>query len=72
MKIIGIILIVAGILGLAYGGFTYTKDSESVDLGVVDVSVKEKESVPVSPIVAGVGLVAGIIMVAASGGRGTD
>lgn len=56
-KIVGIILIVAGTLALAYGGFTYTKDSHDVKLGPIQFTVKEKETVNV-PIWAGAGGIA--------------
>jgi hypothetical protein len=53
-SIIGAILIVAGILALVYGGFTYTKDSETASLGPIELTVHEKESVNI-PVWAGVG-----------------
>jgi hypothetical protein len=46
-------LIVAGVLGLAYGGFTYTKDTHTGKLGPIEISMKEKEQVNV-PVWAGV------------------
>lgn len=55
-SLLAIVLLVAGVLGLAYGGFTYTKDRHQVDLGVVQLSVDEKERVNV-PLWLGVGLV---------------
>lgn len=45
IKIVAIVLIVAGSLGLIYGGFTYTKDSDQVKLGPVELTVKNKETV---------------------------
>ena len=62
IKILAIVLIVAGTLGLAYGGFTYTKDSEEIKLGPIELTVKDKETVNV-PVWAGVGvLAAGIFL----------
>ena len=62
-KIVGILLIVAGTLGLAYGGFTYTKDKHDVKLGPVQFSVAEKETVSV-PVWAGAGAIAvGVILI---------
>jgi len=52
-----IVLIVAGVLGLAYGGFSYTKDTQEVKLGPLELSVKNKETVNI-PIWAGVGAIA--------------
>jgi len=56
LKIVAILLVVLGILGLAYGGFTYTKKTHTADVGPVHVSVNEKETVNV-PLWAGVGAV---------------
>ena len=55
-------LIIAGSLALAYGGFTYTKDTDRVDLGPVELSVKDKETVNI-PVWLGVGsLAAGVVL----------
>ena len=56
IKIVAVVLIVAGVLGLLYGGFSYTKDTTAVKLGPIELSVKEKESVNV-PIWVGVGAI---------------
>ena len=59
VKLVAIVLIVAGILGLAYGKFSYTKETHDVKLGPFELSVKDKQTVNV-PAWAGVGaLVAG-------------
>jgi hypothetical protein len=55
-KIAAIVLIAAGILGLAYGGFTYTKETHDGRLGPIEFSVKEKGTVNV-PVWAGVGAI---------------
>jgi hypothetical protein len=66
-KMIAVVLIVLGMLALAYGGFTYTKDTTAVKLGPLELSVKEKETVNI-PIWAGIGaiVVGGLLLV---GGR---
>ena len=56
-KVIGILLIAAGTLGLIYGGFTYTKDTHTANLGPVVVQVAEKESVFI-PIAASAAAIA--------------
>lgn len=62
VKILAILLIVAGGLGLLYGGFTYTKDTHQAKLGPIELSVKETETVNV-PIWAGLGaVVAGVVL----------
>ena len=68
IRIVAILLIAAGTLGLVYGGFSYTKDSHDLKLGPVELSVKEKKSVNV-PMWAGVGAIVlgGLLLVV--GGR---
>ena len=55
-KIIAMLLIIVGALGLAYGGFSYTKDTHTADLGALHMSVDEKEHVNV-PVWAGIAAV---------------
>jgi len=55
-KLIALLLIVAGILALAYGGFSYTKKTHSADLGPIEFKVKDKERV-VIPTWAGAGAI---------------
>ena len=55
MRMIGIVVLAVGILALAYGGFSYTRETHDVKLGAVEFSVKEKERVNV-PLWAGVAL----------------
>jgi multidrug transporter EmrE-like cation transporter len=63
-RIVAIALIVAGILGLAYGSFSYTKDTTAVKLGPIELSVKEKKTVNI-PVWAGAGaiVVGGLLLV---------
>lgn len=63
VKIAAIALIVAGIIGLAYGGFTYTTDTHTANLGLIELSVKDKETVQI-PLYAGVGaiLIGGVLL----------
>jgi TRAP-type C4-dicarboxylate transport system permease small subunit len=62
VKMFAIVLIVAGALGLAYGGFTYTKETHQAKLGPIELSVKDTETVNV-PVWVGVGaIVAGMIL----------
>lgn len=62
VKMLAIVLIVAGGLGLLYGGFTYTKETHEAKVGPIVLSVKDQQTVNI-PIWAGVGsLVAGVIL----------
>ena len=63
LKIVAIILIVAGVLGLMYGGFSYTKQTDEVKLGPLQVSVNEKQTVNVPAwLGAGAVIVGGLML----------
>ena len=70
IKIVGIVLIVAGILGLAYGGFSYTSDTHETKIGPLELSVKDTETVNI-PLWAGLGVIAvgGLLLVPWKRGR---
>jgi LPXTG-motif cell wall-anchored protein len=55
-KVLGVLLLVAGVLGLVYGGFSFTKETHKAEIGSLKLSVDEKEHVNV-PTYAGVGLI---------------
>ena len=67
IKLVAVALIVAGVLGLIYGGFSYTKDTTVVKLGPLELTAKEKQTVNV-PLWAGVGaiVVGGLLLVMGS------
>ncbi len=62
VRIIAIILIAAGLFGLVAGSFSYTKDSQAAKLGPLELSIKDKETVPIpawagiAAVIVGVGL----------------
>jgi hypothetical protein len=62
MKIIGIVLIVLGIAGLAYGGISWTHQKNVVDLGPVQVTHDKTESLPIPPLAGVACLIAGAIV----------
>jgi TRAP-type C4-dicarboxylate transport system permease small subunit len=64
IKIVAVVLIVAGILGLAYGSFSFTKETHEAKIGPLELSVKEKETINI-PVWAGVAaiVVGGILLV---------
>ena len=67
-KIVALVLIIAGALGLAYGKFSYTKETHDAKIGPVELSVKDKETVNI-PVWAGIGAIvigAGLLL---AGGR---
>jgi TRAP-type C4-dicarboxylate transport system permease small subunit len=56
VKMAAVVLIAAGVLGLVYGGFSYTKDTHEAKVGPIELSVKDKERVNI-PVWAGVGAI---------------
>lgn len=67
IKLVATALIIAGALGLAYGGFSYTKDTTAVKLGPIELSVKEKKTVNV-PVWEGIAaIVAGGLLLVLGG-----
>jgi hypothetical protein len=67
VKVIGILLVAAGALGLLYGGFSYTQDTTALKVGPLEVKVQEKKTVNV-PLWAGVGaIVAGGLLLTLGG-----
>lgn len=53
IRIAALVLVVAGVLGLVYGGFSYTKETHDAQVGPIELSVKERETVNI-PVWAGV------------------
>lgn len=67
-KIAAIAFVVGGVLALAYGGFSFTKQTHQAKLGPIELAVKEKETVDI-PTWAGIGAVAVGVVLLAVGGR---
>jgi hypothetical protein len=61
-KTLGMILIALGLVGLVWGGFTYTTREKVVDLGPIDISRDKTHSVPLPPIFGAVALIGGIVL----------
>ena len=64
-RAIGAILIVLGLIGLAWGGFTYTTKKKVLDIGPIEATREEHHNVPVPPIAGALALVGGIVLIAA-------
>ena len=61
-RIAGLVLIVIGLVGLLWGGISWTEERTVVDLGPIEARAQEQETIPVPPIVGGIALVAGIVL----------
>ena len=66
-KTFGLILIVLGLVGLAWGGFTYTTREKVVDIGPIHATRDITRNVPLPPIAGAVALIAGIVLLVARG-----
>lgn len=64
--IVGILLIVLGVVGLALGGFSFTQKEKVLDIGPIEATAEDEETVPIPPLLAGLALVGGVVLVAAS------
>jgi len=63
-KTLGVILIVIGLIGLAYGGFTYKTREKIIDIGPIQATQEKTHQVPLPPIAGAIALIGGIVLVA--------
>ena len=61
-RIIGAILVIVGLVGLLWGGVFWTREKTVLDIGPVEARAQEREGVPISPIIGGVILAAGVVL----------
>ena len=64
-KTLGVILCVLGLIGLAWGGFTYTTREKVVDIGPIHASRNKTHNIPLPPIAGAVALVGGVVLLVA-------
>jgi hypothetical protein len=57
--VVGILLIIVGVVGFAMGGFSFTHEKKDVDMGPVQIEHKKTETVPISPILSAIAVIAG-------------
>jgi len=65
--VVGIILIVLGIVSLAYQGITYTTREKVLDIGPVEATAEKEKTIPLPPVVGALALAGGVILVATAG-----
>lgn len=68
MRVIGIVLVILGALALGYGGFTYVTRENVVDAGPVQVTAEKQKTVWIPPVVGGIAVASGLVLLA-TGGR---
>jgi drug/metabolite transporter (DMT)-like permease len=64
--VIGALLILAGVIALSVGGFSFTTRAKVAEVGPVQVTTEHQRSVPLSPILSGLAVVAGVVLIVAS------
>ena len=69
LRIIGILLIVLGLVALAYQGITYTKTEKVLEVGPITATKETKKTIPLPPVLGGVALLAGVVLLVASSSR---
>jgi hypothetical protein len=69
MKIAGIILIVIGVIALAYGGISYTRREKVLDIGPIEATTERRETIPLPPLLGGLALAGGVVLLIAGSRR---
>lgn len=62
MKIVGFSILVLGILALVYGGISYSRERTVLDVGPIKATATEQHNIPLSPIVGGIAIVSGLVL----------
>jgi len=71
-KTLGMILVALGVVGLVWGGFTYTTTEKVVDIGPIHATRDKTNNIPLPPIIGGVALIGGIVLLVAGGKNATS
>ena len=61
-RIAGIVLIVLGLVGVLWGGFSWTREKTVVDLGPIQARAQERRTIPIPPVAGGIAIVAGVVL----------
>jgi hypothetical protein len=69
MKIVGVVLILIGIIGLAYGGITYTTREKVLDVGPIEATAERQKTIPLPPVLGGLALAGGVALLIVSSRR---
>ena len=68
-SLVGILLIVVGVIGLAVGGINYTHREKVIDIGPIQATTEKHERIPLPPVAGGIALAAGIVLLVAGSRR---
>jgi len=64
-NVVGVILIVVGLIGLIWGGISYTREEKVLDLGPIEATAQTRKTIPVTPVAGGLALAAGVVLLVA-------
>ena len=64
-RIVGLVLVIVGLISLLWGGISWTREKTIVDIGPIEARSQERETIPLPPVVGGIALVAGVILLVA-------
>jgi uncharacterized membrane protein YidH (DUF202 family) len=67
MKLAAIVLIVVGVIALAYGGISYTRQKKVLDLGPIEATTKTRETIPLPPVLGVAAIAGGVVLLLVSG-----
>ena len=67
IRTIGVILIILGIVALVFHGVTYTKREQVLKVGPIEATAKKEHTIPLPPVLGGVALIGGIVLLVAGG-----
>jgi hypothetical protein len=67
MKIAAIVLIVVGVIALAYGGISYTREKKVLDIGPIEATTKTRETIPLPPVLGVAAIAGGVVLLLVSG-----
>jgi uncharacterized membrane protein YidH (DUF202 family) len=67
MKPLGVLLVVIGLVGLIYGGLSWTRKDTVVDAGPIEITADKRESLPIPPIAGAAALIAGVVLLMKKG-----
>ena len=67
MRIAAIVLIVFGVIALAYGGISYTREKKVIDIGPIEATARTRETIPLPPVLGAAAIIGGIVMLVAGG-----
>lgn len=68
-RIAGMVLIVVGLVGILWGGFSWTREKTVVDVGPFKATTEERETIPFPPLAGAISLVAGVVLLVLPGRR---